>query len=82
MSKPAYTYKLPSLKENEQMAAEILNSAQVRESTAEFECRLSLAYLLSFPPVNQQLTAYSPENTFYLLIYCPFLDGFPREQAG
>lgn len=57
------------------------SSAQLRESTAEFECHLPLAYLLPLPTVNQQLTACSSENTFYLLIHCPFLDSFPRERG-
>ena len=64
------TCKLPPLKENEQMTADTPNSAQL-ESTAKFQCHL--------PSVNQQLTPYSSQNTFYLLIHCPILDSFPIE---
>lgn len=74
-----FIYKLLPLTENEQKAAEAPSSAQRRESTAEFECHPPLAYLLLLPSVNQQLTAYSSKNTFYLLIHCLLPDSFPGE---
>lgn len=76
-----FIYKLLPLAENEQKAAETPSSAQLKESTAEFECHPPLAYLLPLPSVNQQLTAYSSENTFYLLIHCLLPDSFPRERG-
>lgn len=74
-----FNLKATTTRENAQKTAETRSSAQLRESTAEFECHLPLAFLLPFPSVNHQLTAYSSENTFYLLIHCLFLDSFPRE---
>lgn len=70
------TYKPLPFRENKQKTTDTPSSAQLRESSAEFECHLPLAYLLPFPSVNQQLTAYGSENTFYLLIIAQFLQ-FP-----
>ena len=43
-----FNLKATTARENEQKTAETRSSAQLRESTAEFECHLPLAFLLPF----------------------------------